>query len=118
MIDEAKVRETIAGLDRVVMAVKATGGYKFRALVEPPMPEEELERFVQRAEPELRGMALRLIAAEYIIEKYGHEADFELTRGDISRMLEAGGAKLVRPPAVRLAPNRATRRRQARRGAA
>jgi hypothetical protein len=116
VIDMSKVKETIEGLDRVVTAVKATGGYKYRAEVR--MPDEELERFVAGAETELRGLALRILAAEHVIWKYGHEADYELTRADISRMLaEAKATELprIRP---RQAPNRAMRRREARRGAA
>lgn len=113
MIDKKHATETMAMLEKLIVAIRATGGYKYRAFVH--MPEEELDRFVAGAMPTLRGMALRLIAAEDVIERYGHGYDYKLTMGDVARAVEAKEvAPPVRPPVVRQPPSRAERRRLAR----
>lgn len=119
MIDASKAKETIRIVDDLVVAIKATGGHKYRELVR--MPDEELERYVSGSVPTLRGMALRLLAAEDVISRWGKEADYRLTLDDVTRIVDgARKPELPKEPPPLSAQNRAARRRQARlhRGAA
>lgn len=115
MIDADEARRSILSMDRLIVAIKATGGYKYRAYVE--MPAAELDRYVASCVPTLRGMALRLLAAEDVIARYGHEYDYKLTMQDVARLVDAKPAPpIVRPPMPPRPPNRAARRRDIRMG--
>lgn len=109
MIDIEKARELVKQMNNLLTAVQATGGYKYRAMVR--VTDRELEGYVAGAAASIRGMALRLMAAEYVLSTWGHRAEYEVTVGDLDRGLKAPDpAKKQTPPPVPPRPRIANRR--------
>jgi len=113
VIEEKYARATIDAADRIILAVQATGGYACRKRI--PLSGEELERFVDRAVPTLRGMVMRLMAAEYTLERWGKTAHYHLAVEDLARTLGATPPPMPEPA---VQPAHVQRRAAVRRGEA
>lgn len=62
------VERTLQGLDAVLLAIRASGGYKFRQFLHGT--DKEIEEQVVEAIPKLRYLVLSLIMAEDMLKEF------------------------------------------------
>jgi len=64
---QKRIDDTLNNLDMALVAIRATGGYKYRKLV--PLSEEKIEKWVDHAIKALREMSVNLLVAEAMLEE-------------------------------------------------
>jgi len=64
---QTEVERSLAGLDGILLAIKASGGYKYRAFLKGS--EKEIDDHLKEAIPKLRGMIVSLVLAEYMLQE-------------------------------------------------
>jgi len=60
-------KQTLKNLDLMLLAIKATGGYKVRKNI--PLSERRIDRLCEESEPKIRLMAIFLIVAETMLQE-------------------------------------------------
>ena len=64
---QKRVDETLSNLDQAILAIKSTGGYKFRKQL--PLSDEKIDKWVDHAIKALREMSVNLLVAEAMLEE-------------------------------------------------
>jgi hypothetical protein len=112
--DIQKIKDVIGSTDRILLAIRADGGHKYRRFVR--LSDEELDVLTKGAERSIRGAVLRLLAAENVIERCGKTDELEVELKEVEEQIRKAGlaaaAALMPAPVVSI--NRTQRRRLAR----
>ena len=60
-----RIYETLSNLDQAILAIKATGGWKYREQL--PMPADKIDKWVDHAIKALQEMSVNLLVAEAML---------------------------------------------------
>ena len=60
-------KKVLKNLDVMILAIKATGGYKFRQRFQ--LPDREIDKLCVQSEPAIRKMVVSLIVAEAMLQE-------------------------------------------------
>ena len=61
------VMQVLKKLDQMLLAIKATGGYKVRKNI--PLSEHRINKLCEESEPKIRLMAISLVVAETMLHE-------------------------------------------------
>ena len=64
---QKQIDETLSNLDQAIMAIKATGGWKYREQL--PLSADKIDKWVDHAIKALQEMSVNLLVAEAMLEE-------------------------------------------------
>ena len=64
---QKRIDDTLNNLDMALVAIKSTGGYRFRKQI--PLSEEKIDKWVDHAIKALQEMSVNLLVAEALLEE-------------------------------------------------
>ena len=64
---QQRIDETLGNLDQAILAIRATGGYRFREQL--PLSAEKIDKWVDHAIKALQEMSVNLLVAEKMLEE-------------------------------------------------
>lgn len=64
---QKRIDDTLNNLDMALVAIRATGGYRFRKQI--PLSEEKIDKWVDHAIKALQEMSVNLLVAEALLEE-------------------------------------------------
>ena len=64
---QQRIDETLGNLDQAILAIRATGGYRFREQL--PLSADKIDKWVDHAIKALQEMSVNLLVAEAMLEE-------------------------------------------------
>jgi len=69
-MNQKQIKKTLESLDFLILAIKSTGGYKYREKLH--LSEVEINKYIARSEQDLKKLVISLLTAEEMLQERGY----------------------------------------------